>query len=132
MTTKILTGIFSLTIVLKILFWYLSDSPISRFSILLLLFIIIVINFKSRLTWVLGLTYSLIAIVAIFLNFNLNQSESIGNNPFLFLQSIENSINTKTNSYSKFLFNIFPLILYISMFVIFLTPNFKKRYFNNK
>lgn len=128
MLNKLITLVVLTIIALKIYFWIITNSPISRLSVIVLILLLAILNFKNKSFWYLGLIFFSISILSIIINLNIYQSDSWNLNPFLFLQSIENSLQNKSNSIVTILFNIFPLILYVTLFLLFITPNYRKEY----
>ncbi len=125
MTTKILTFILSTIIGLKIILWFVTDAQISRSSLLVLTLLIILLNVKNRFTWVFAILFFIVSVVLIFTDFSFSQS---GPNPFLFLESIIYSLHLETNRTIYLILQIFPLVLYLFLFIVFLFPSFRKRY----
>ena len=132
MTTKILTFILTLSFILKIIFWLFTDYPISRSSMLVIGLLILILNVKTKLVWSFGLLFFACVIASIFLNLNISPANAYGSNPFLFLDSILHSLHLRTNKTWNILLGIFPLLLYIFLLVVFLTPKFRRKYFAEK
>jgi uncharacterized membrane protein HdeD (DUF308 family) len=132
MTTKILTFILTLSFILKIIIWLLTDYPISRSSMLVIGLLMVILNIKNKLTWSFGLLFLVSAIASIFLNFNVAPSNAWGINPFLFLDSILHSLHLKTNKIWNILLGIIPLLLYIFLLITFITPKFRRKYLTEK
>uniref|UniRef100_UPI004049308B hypothetical protein n=1 Tax=Flavobacterium sp. TaxID=239 RepID=UPI004049308B len=135
MTTKILTFILTLSFILKIIIWLLTDGPISRSSMLVIGLLMVILNVKNKLTWSFALIFLVSAIASIFLNFNVAPSNAWVINPFLFLDSILHSLDSlhlKTNKIWNGFLGIIPLLLYIFLLIKFITPKFRKKYFTEK
>jgi hypothetical protein len=132
MTTKILTGILSLTIIVKFISWISFDIPVNRSSVLVIMVLITVLNFKNKFTWNFGLLFIVCAIIAMFTNFNIGASDAWSINPFFFLDSIKYSLRLKTNNILFYLFNIFTLLFFLFLLITFLTPKFKRKYLPEK
>ncbi len=128
MTTKILTAFLTVILTVKFLCWIALDIPINRSSILVILILIAILNFKNKFTWNFGLLFFACAIIAMFTNFNIGASNAWTINPFFFLDSLKHSLSLKTNSVWYYLFTIFTLLLYIFLLITFLVPKFKKKY----
>lgn len=128
MITKILTTFLTLIFIVKFLCWIILDIPINRSSILVIIILIAILNFKNKFTWNFGLLFIACAIITMFTNFNIGASNAWTINPFFFLDSLKHSLNLKTNNFWYYSFNVFTLLLYIFLLITFLVPKFKKKY----
>jgi len=132
MTTKVLTFILTLSFILKIIFWLLTDCQISRSSMLVIGLLIFILNVKTKFILSFGLLFLVGAIASIFLNLNVAPSNAYLSNPFLFLDSILHSLHLKTNNMWNIILGIFPLLLYIFLLITFITPKFRRKYLVEK
>jgi hypothetical protein len=90
---------------------------------ILIIILLTILNIKIKIMWYLGLIVFLCGLFCDFLKLNY-----AGISPFYFTESILNPFQLKTNNSAYRVIRMLPFILYIILFITFLTKKYRILY----